>query len=241
MPIASCGACYRSRPMEKIAALLIAAHAFGDFALQPDWLAARKRQLGYLLLHLSLHAVVVYLILQLWTCWQAPLFVFVLHGLIDSIKQRLPDSTKWFVFDQVAHFISLLALAWLLVHRGILPSFAGIGYKPLVFFGGLVLTIQGAGFLVGKFARRLIEENQLQLEGLINGGRWIGRFERALIFVLIFIDQPMGIGFLVAAKSILRFEEAKQQKFAEYVLIGTLLSFSLAIALASITKWAMSL
>jgi hypothetical protein len=227
--------------MERIAALLIAAHAFGDFALQPDWLAARKRRFVLLLLHIGLHALVVYLVLQRWTCWQAPLFVFVVHGLIDTIKQRLPDTTKWFVIDQVAHVISLLALAWILVNRGILVSFTGIGYKPLVFFGGLVLTVQGAGFLVGKFARHLIEKNELKLDGLENGGKWIGRFERALIFVFIFIGEPAGIGFLVAAKSILRFEEAKQQKLAEYVLIGTLLSFSLAIAIASITKWALTL
>ena len=76
---------------------------------------------------------------------------------------------------------------------------------------------------------------------MVSGGKWIGRFERALIFTLIFIDQPIGIGFLVAAKSILRFEEARQQKLAEYVLIGTLLSFSLAIAVASVTKWAINL
>ena len=59
-----------------------------------------------------------------------------------------------------------------------------------------------------------------------------------LIFLFIFIGQPAGIGFLVAAKSILRFEEARQQKLAEYVLIGTLLSFSLAVALAAATQWA---
>ena len=49
------------------------------------------------------------------------------------------------------------------------------------------------------------------------------------------------IGFLVAAKSILRFEEAKEQKLAEYVLIGSLLSFSIAIILSAVTKWTMEL
>ena len=33
-------------------------------------------------------------------------------------------------------------------------------------------------------------------------------------------------------------EEARKQKHAEYVLIGTLLSFSLAIALSVATRWA---
>ena len=73
---------------------------------------------------------------------------------------------------------------------------------------------------------------------LPNGGRLIGQLERALIFLLVFIGQAGAIGFLVAAKSILRFEEARKQKHAEYVLIGTLLSFSLAIALSVATWWA---
>ncbi len=227
--------------MEKIAALLIAAHALGDFALQPSWMVARKRQFFYLLLHAGAHAGIVYLILQRWSCWQGPLFVFFLHALIDWLKMRLPDRTLWFVVDQMAHFASLLALAWGLVHWQILPHFDGVAYSLLVLLGGFALAVPGSGFLVGKFASHLTAESQLELDGLPSGGKWIGLFERALIFILIFIEQPAGIGFLVAAKSILRFEEAKQQKLAEYVLIGTLLSFSLAIALAALTKWAVGL
>jgi hypothetical protein len=51
----------------------------------------------------------------------------------------------------------------------------------------------------------------------------------------------MDLGFLFAAKSILRFEEAKQQKPAEYILIGTLWGFFLAMALAFATRWAIRL
>jgi hypothetical protein len=105
--------------------------------------------------------------------------------------------------------------------------------------GGFISAVYGSGFLVAKFTKKLIDENNLELEGLLDGGKLIGQLERCLIFLFILIDQSAGIGFLVAAKSILRFEEAKKQKLAEYVLIGTLLSFSLAIALASITRWAM--
>jgi hypothetical protein len=42
--------------------------------------------------------------------------------------------------------------------------------------------------------------------------------------LLLLIDQPGGIGFLFAAKSILRFGEIKDsqhRKMAEYILIGT--------------------
>ncbi|MFV0501856.1 MAG: hypothetical protein ACK5MH_09735 [Bacteroidales bacterium] len=42
-----------------------------------------------------------------------------------------------------------------------------------------------------------------------------------------------GIGFLLAAKSIFRFgdlKDSKDRKLTEYILIGTLLSFAVAIA-----------
>ena len=53
-----------------------------------------------------------------------------------------------------------------------------------------------------------------------------------MTFVLL--DQWQAIGFLLTAKSILRFNELKgrnNRQRSEYVLLGTLLSFSLSIAL----------
>ena len=228
--------------MEKLGAVLIAAHAIADLFLQTDGLAQRKRMPGFLMLHGAIHAVCSYIVLQAWTCWQAPLFVLLVHSLIDFIKQRFKkDTATAFIADQITHVFSLLGLAWLLVRFSWIPAFSGAGYKPLVVVAGFIATVQGSGFLVGRFAKRLIDENNLELDGLLNGGKLIGYLERSLIFLFIFIDQPGGIGFLVAAKSIIRFEEAKNQKLAEYVLIGTLLSFSLAVALASVTKWALGL
>jgi hypothetical protein len=168
--------------------------------------------------------------------------VFFFHGLIDYIKQRLNlEAYTVFIIDQMIHVLSLLLLAWLLVHFSWLPVFAGTGYKIIVGSAGLVACVLGAGYLIGKVTKNLIDENKLELNGLQNGGKMIGHLERSIIFLFIFINQPSGIGFLFAAKSILRFEEAKQQKLAEYILIGTLWSFSLAMALAFVTQWAISL
>lgn len=225
--------------MEKIAALLIAAHVMGDFLLQTDALVRRKHRPEVLMLHGAVHAAASYAMLQAWTCWQAPAVVFAVHTLIDLGKQRSGnEGAAVFVADQIAHIATLLSLAWLLVRCSWLPAFTGIGYAPMVAVAGFVACVRGAGFLVAKVAGRLIDENGITLEGLQNGGRMIGQLERCIIFLFIFIDHPMAIGFLFAAKSILRFEEAKQQKLAEYILIGTLLSFSLAIAIASTARWA---
>jgi hypothetical protein len=225
--------------MEKIASILIATHFIGDFLLQPVGLVKRKGDFKFLLLHSAIHGALAYVALQAWKCWEAPLVVIAIHTCIDGFKQREKDTATVFATDQIVHALSLLGLAFLLDHH-FLPLYSGLGYKPLVAFGGLVATVRAAGFLVAKFAKPMMEENQIELDGLPNGGKTIGQLERALIFLFIFTDQAAGIGFLVAAKSILRFEETKNRKLAEYVLIGTLLSFSLAIALASVTKWAVA-
>jgi hypothetical protein len=228
--------------MEKVAAVLIAAHVIADFSLQTDGIVQSKNKLRFLMFHAAIHAALSYVFLQVWGCWQAPLFVFIVHMAIDFFKQRSRRGTATaFMVDQTAHLFSLLALTWLLVRFTWVAAFSGIGYKPLVVLAGFIATVQGAGFVVELFTKRLTEENNLELDGLHNGGKLIGQLERCLIFLFIFIGQPAGIGFLVAAKSILRFEEAKKRKLAEYVLIGSLLSFSIAIAMSEVTKWAVAL
>jgi hypothetical protein len=73
---------------------------------------------------------------------------------------------------------------------------------------------------------------------LPKGGQLIGRLERLMILMLLLANQPDGIGLLIAAKSILRFNElardASDRRASEYVIIGTLASFAWAIA----TAWA---
>lgn len=223
-------------------AVLIAAHILGDFLCQPDWMVERKKQGSFLLLHGLIHAVLVYILYQTWADWQLPLAILALHSTIDLAKQRFKsDTAAAFVWDQAAHILGLLAIGWLFLRMGWQSNFSGFGYVVLIAFAGFIATVRGAGYFVGKVAGRIKEQNDLKIDGLENGGALIGNLERALIFLLIFIGQAAGIGFLVAAKSILRFEEAKKQKLAEYVLIGTLLSFSLAIAIATATRWAMNL
>jgi hypothetical protein len=77
------------------------------------------------------------------------------------------------------------------------------------------------------------------VKGLKEGGKLIGYLERLLILAFVLVNQFAGIGFLVAAKSIFRFSEIKEnndRKEAEYIIIGTFASFLYAI----IISWAAS-
>jgi hypothetical protein len=63
-----------------------------------------------------------------------------------------------------------------------------------------------------------------------NRGRVIGLLERGLIYAFVLSGQYGAIGFTLAAKGFTRFKELENRGFAEYVLIGTLLSSTLALA-----------
>lgn len=65
-----------------------------------------------------------------------------------------------------------------------------------------------------------------------NRGRLIGMLERLLIFMMAASGQYTAVGFVLALKAAIRFPELKERDFAEYVLIGTLLSTILAIGVA---------
>ncbi|MDO9522072.1 MAG: hypothetical protein Q7L19_17860 [Pseudohongiella sp.] len=65
-------------------------------------------------------------------------------------------------------------------------------------------------------------------------GRVIGMLERALIFLIIFfVNDFAAVGFILAAKGLIRIQQTKDRQFSEYMLIGTLAStiFSVVVAL----------
>ncbi len=80
-------------------------------------------------------------------------------------------------------------------------------------------------------------------DGLDEGGLWIGRLERFLVLTFILLNHFEAIGFLVAAKSILRYGEISRggaRSEAEYVLIGTMMSFAAAIVVGVLAGWLIS-
>lgn len=77
-----------------------------------------------------------------------------------------------------------------------------------------------------KLGRRQVVENDKDYEFVskVAVGKWIGLLERALITYLVLINQLGIIGFVLAVKSLTRFKMLDDKIFAEYYLLGTLLS-----------------
>jgi hypothetical protein len=72
----------------------------------------------------------------------------------------------------------------------------------------------------------------LDHKSLPNAGKYIGIIERIFVLIFIVMEHWEGIGLLIAAKSVFRFNDLKEsnsRKLTEYILIGTLLSFGFAI------------
>ena len=66
---------------------------------------------------------------------------------------------------------------------------------------------------------------------MLNAGKVIGVMERFVTLALILMGQYEAVGLLIAAKSILRYNNNQK---TEYVLVGTLLSFGFAILIGAL-------
>lgn len=94
-----------------------------------------------------------------------------------------------------------------------------------------LLILKPTSLLLALFTRQWREPG-MNSTSLQNAGQWIGYLERCLILTFILVGFNEAIGFLLAAKSIFRFGElskGQEIKTTEYVLIGTLASFTIAI------------
>ncbi len=99
----------------------------------------------------------------------------------------------------------------------------GVIYVLVVFAGGYLIR-----YLTRSLARNLVPDGETK-EELTNAGLYIGWLERFLVLTAIAIQSPTMVGLILTGKSIARFPELKEPKFAEYFLIGTFLSISIAI------------
>jgi len=100
------------------------------------------------------------------------------------------------------------------------------GGAAAVFIGGAVI-----GTVLHPFAQR-IGRPEPDLRGMENAGRVIGWIERALLYGLVLVGAPGAAALVVAGKSVARFPSFSEERFAEYYVIGSLLSLAIALGTA---------
>jgi hypothetical protein len=216
---------------------LFLAHFIGDFLLQPaSWVKAKEgKKIGawQLYIHALLHGLLILLLMWNWHFWKWALLIAFVHLIIDSLKILLQNNANrrlLFFIDQALHFISVY-LIWLWMEDKNFPFLIFENTAFLFLVTSIIFLANPVSFAVKIFISKWTPEYD-DTASLQSAGKYIGILERLLVFLFIVINQWAAIGFLLAAKSIFRFgdlKESKDRKLTEYVLIGTLLSFSVAI------------
>jgi len=235
---------------------MLIAHILGDFVFQPkSWVDKRKTQIQYLFYHVAVHAglLILFFINDLGGKWQIILFLPAAHLAIDSLKigweQRWPSNpVRIFLIDQALHIASIFAVYYFNNQSSFQELIGSISWnKFLLFTIAILLIVFVIPIIIRVFFSKWnkeVEFNSKRKETLFDAGTIIGILERAMILGFVLLDLNEGIGFLLAAKSIFRFGDltnAKDTKFTEYVLIGTLLSFGLGMFVAFSLKYLLTI
>lgn len=103
-------------------------------------------------------------------------------------------------------------------------------YRAGILVSGILLSTTWSHYLVSVTLGRFHLMPAPRGDGAARG-RVIGYLERAIIFLLIVAGHVGTIGFVIAAKTLARFKELQNKDFAEYFLIGTLISALAALAI----------
>lgn len=231
---------------------LFLAHILADFVFQPtSWVKKKnkeKEKSFHFWAHSFLAGLLTYILLAEWTSFGVPISIFLLHAIIDFVKIKMStnktDEYKRVLFfiDQAFHLI-VIALVWLYLINGfdlIFPFTERIftNKKTLSLIVAFIFITIPAGIIIGQITepfRKQINNS----DSLSKAGIYIGITERILILIFVIMNQYAAIGLLIAGKSILRVAkegEAEGRKKTEYILIGTLISFTVAIVTGLLLK-----
>jgi hypothetical protein len=225
----------------------ILAHVVGDFLFQPDkWIKHKKKgkyKSKYLYWHILIHTVLLLVTLQFnFNYWKGIVLVIISHYIIDLLKLCLDkkvNSRILFFTDQILHFIVIASVVHYYNPFNVNLSLV-YSIESLLLITFLLITTYVSSVII----KILISMWKINDEFQNQAGKYIGMLERLFIFSFIILNYWEGIGFLLAAKSVFRFgdlSKAKDRNLTEYILIGTSLSFGIAIATAIAYKFLIEL
>ena len=156
-----------------------------------------------------------------------------------------------FFLDQVLHFLCIgVAAYWGTLHiklqgwNVVEHFFWTIGVKEetaLAWILMLLLIHKPANIAIQKLltiykpVNREEPPTEEQIQSDKNAGRFIGTIERIIMLIFLSLEQYSAIGLVLTAKSIARYDRiTREQDFAEYYLLGTLISTLLVIGCAQV-------
>lgn len=229
--------------------LQVLAHLLADFIFQSQGWSERKNRKPFTRHHVY-HVLVVFILsclLSLDDHFLGAAFILtVIHFFTDVLKSYLVLQAKkkgtnksYFFTDQFIHLFFLIIIPvayqhWYGIHFvtdiplksiAIVTAFVFCS-KPANIYVKNILTVFAIAVPTEEHPTVVRPEVQNTEKSLPNAGKLIGIMERFLTLSLILVGQYGAVGLIVAAKSILRFKDTQMN---EYILVGTLVSFGLAV------------
>lgn len=215
------------------------AHLIGDFFLQPKkWIKDKeKKQIKsvWLYAHIAVHIVLMFLFIWDISYTKLILSIGAIHLIIDAFKLLLQNEKNKrviFLLDQVFHIFTILLLTQFFYPDTLQIDWSISNQLLLSIICVSFLTFPTSIIMQTIFSKWNISKLNKNNDSLKDAGMYIGVLERVLVFVFIVAGHWEAVGFLITAKSVFRFGDlsaSKERQLTEYVLIGTLISFSFAI------------
>lgn len=229
-------------------------HIIADFYIQSTEMAEKKEEkIGWVFLHILSYWVSMLIVMLPFLSWDMCAIATIAglgHGVIDLGKYlykkfrkkenqvRLDRNT--FVVDQILHFFCLFFISYAvavmkieIVELKCIKQFFTIiqisEEKLLAAVLAVLLIYKPADILIQKILKTYRPISDIKNNKIItkdnNTGRIIGMTERTIMLVFLAIGQYSSVGLVLTAKSIARYDKiSKEKDFAEYYLLGTLLS-----------------
>lgn len=243
--------------------ILLLGHVLGDFYVQTNHIATKKEDsMRWVMLHSLIYSFAVLatsIVFARFDMLLASIVVCILHGGIDVCKyyyllykKKLRKKTllverNVFLIDQLLHIVCIITVSFFGVQQiknitfwkwiDTLSSLSTIDISVVLYWiFSLLLIHKPANIIIQKLlmlyktdtSNHIIKKDP-------NAGRLIGTLERFIMLLFLSIHQYVAIGLVLTAKSIARYDRiSKEQDFAEYYLLGTLLSTAVVVVVSFI-------
>ncbi|MBN2853101.1 MAG: DUF3307 domain-containing protein [Clostridia bacterium] len=237
--------------------LLLIGHVTGEFYIIKRLYDDKEKSLKCVLIHflsylgamllISLPIISLRIVLAVSIASISHMIIYILMilyvSLIDKKDSKISDNAKNpFFIDQILHFMILFGISFwvtksqtpIISLRIVDEIFSIIGISK-----GLAASWILVLLLIHKPANLVIQNLLIVYKPMSsekselndnNAGRFIGTIERIIILILLSIGQYSSIGLVLTAKSIARYDKiSKEKDFADYYLLGTLLSTLIVI------------
>jgi hypothetical protein len=226
---------------------ILIAHILTDFVFQSDKMVKLKKNWlsSSMLIHIFIAFAATFILSGELVL---SLFVAISHWTIDGLKIEFQNKNRYkastlFFADQFFHMVFILVI-WL-IHHSSLDQIWNVISTPFMNFNfsiyllGYLFIIFPTSFIVKLVAQNFIPTTYTTAteESIQYGGRTIGYFERIIILTLVLLNEYEAIGFLITGKSIMRFADPNSNLRSEYVLVGTMMSYAIAILSGIIMKF----